>query len=335
MSLRNLQEIIIEYSQHLYEEGRFRALDSSIEYPYDGPAFAFRRDGDHLEFIDKTQELLTLPDGEEIVAPVDHRDFRKPKSNQVRAAFLKFRYWENKIHRNREDGHATHTDMLQRELEIITGKLLPLAIGMLKPVAESYSLYEIDPEGGQSYWSHPPCELTCRIGVLESGESVPAEIQVKIEEFNDLLREMEKHIEDIREQESRSGIRKKAPPQFTVVDSPNRELTGRAGNPGNSGALSGRPDQTPRPDFIKKRTKLREARSRNDPLAAERRNEVEAYIAEVLEKTGKRITRADIWKSAHYKTRAEFERWQRNDPKATRAANERFTRLLKEKPHLK
>ena len=95
-----------------------------------------------------------MPDGEEILAPVNHRDFREPKSNQVRAAFLKFQYWENKIHKNRADEQATYPDVLQRELEIITGKLLPFAIAILKPAAESYFLLEIDPERGQSYWTH-------------------------------------------------------------------------------------------------------------------------------------------------------------------------------------
>ena len=154
MPFRKLQEIIIDYAQHLYTEGRFRALDSSIEYPYDSPAFAFRRAGDRLELIDNTQEIVRLPDGEEILAPVNHRDFREPKSNQVRAAFLKFQYWENKIHKNRADEQATYPDVLQRELEIITGKLLPFAIAILKPAAESYFLLEIDPERGQSYWTH-------------------------------------------------------------------------------------------------------------------------------------------------------------------------------------
>ncbi len=51
----------------------------SIEYPYDGPAFAFKRNGDHFELIDNTRELLTLPNGEEIVAPVNHRYFRESK----------------------------------------------------------------------------------------------------------------------------------------------------------------------------------------------------------------------------------------------------------------
>jgi len=69
--------------------------------------------------------------------------------------------------------------------------------------------------------------------------------------------------------------------------------------------------------------------------AAERRKAVQACIDEVFEKTGKRITRKDIGTSAQYSTRTEFERWKRNDPKATRAANERFVQLLQEKRHLK
>jgi hypothetical protein len=168
MPFRKLQEIIIDYAQHLYEEGRFRALDSPIEYPYDGPAFAFKRNGDHFELIDNTREILTLPNGEEIVAPANHRDFREPKSNQVRAAFLKLRYWETKLHRNRKGVQTTYPDMLQRELEIITGKLLPLAVDILKPAAESFSLLEIDPDGGQSHWTQPPCDLRCGVGMLES-----------------------------------------------------------------------------------------------------------------------------------------------------------------------
>lgn len=66
-----------------------------------------------------------------------------------------------------------------------------------------------------------------------------------------------------------------------------------------------------------------------------RRAAVDAYIEEVFSKTGKRIRRTDIWKRAGYKTRTEFERWERNDPKVNKTANERFTKILSEKPHLK
>jgi hypothetical protein len=71
--------------------------------------------------------------------------------------------------------------------------------------------------------------------------------------------------------------------------------------------------------------------------AATRRRMVNAYIDEVLAKTGKRITRTAIWKRAGYQRRTEFERWERNDAKrSNKAANERFTRLLLvDKPHLK
>jgi len=69
--------------------------------------------------------------------------------------------------------------------------------------------------------------------------------------------------------------------------------------------------------------------------AEERCKAVLAYQDEVFEKTGKRINQTAIWKSAGYKTRTEFERWKRNDPRCTRTARERFTRILKEKPYLK
>ena len=67
-----------------------------------------------------------------------------------------------------------------------------------------------------------------------------------------------------------------------------------------------------------------------------RRAAVDAYIAEVGEKTGKQITRADIWRRARFKTRTEFERWERCDRRATATADQRFTNIiLVEKPHLK
>jgi hypothetical protein len=68
----------------------------------------------------------------------------------------------------------------------------------------------------------------------------------------------------------------------------------------------------------------------------DRRAAVDAYIDEVFKKTGRKVTRTDIWKTARYRTRTEFERWERKDPRnPNRAAHERFTRILAEKPHLK
>jgi hypothetical protein len=72
-----------------------------------------------------------------------------------------------------------------------------------------------------------------------------------------------------------------------------------------------------------------------DSGAGDRRTAVDAYIEEVFCATGKRITRTDIWKSARYKSRTEFERWERFDKRATKTADQRFTRILSEKPHLK
>ena len=66
-----------------------------------------------------------------------------------------------------------------------------------------------------------------------------------------------------------------------------------------------------------------------------RRKAVDAYIEEVFSRTGKRINRTDIWKHAAYKSRTEFEKWERNDPKkVNKTAHERFTGILTKKPHL-
>ena len=70
--------------------------------------------------------------------------------------------------------------------------------------------------------------------------------------------------------------------------------------------------------------------------STDRRAAVDAYIEEVLKETGRRITRTEIWKSAGYKTRTEFERWERNDPnRPNTAAHKTFTDILTKKPHLK
>jgi hypothetical protein len=70
-------------------------------------------------------------------------------------------------------------------------------------------------------------------------------------------------------------------------------------------------------------------------ISVDRCKAVDAYIEEVFRQTQKRVTRTDIWKSARYKSRTEFERWERNDPRATKTANQRFSQILFEKPHLK
>ena len=69
--------------------------------------------------------------------------------------------------------------------------------------------------------------------------------------------------------------------------------------------------------------------------ADDRRIAVQNYREEVLRKTGKQITMTDIWKKAGYSDRSEFERWIKNDPRATKAAHRNISRILTEKPHLK
>jgi hypothetical protein len=67
----------------------------------------------------------------------------------------------------------------------------------------------------------------------------------------------------------------------------------------------------------------------SEDLRSDRRALVDSHIEAVLQQTGKRLTRTEIWKSAGYKSRVEFDRWQRNDPLATRTADRNFTRILK------
>jgi hypothetical protein len=100
------------------------------------------------------------------------------------------------------------------------------------------------------------------------------------------------------------------------------------------------PHQTPSagmdPEGTEQPKRLEPARSAAHAGGTDRRAAVDAYIAEVLNRTGKTITRTDIWKAAKYKTRTQFERWERHDKRETKAADEAFTRILfAEKPHLK
>jgi hypothetical protein len=62
----------------------------------------------------------------------------------------------------------------------------------------------------------------------------------------------------------------------------------------------------------------------------------QAYIGEVWRAKGQRITGADIWRAAGYKTRATYERWLRGRSKPESAPDRAFRRIIEtEKPHLK
>ncbi len=62
------------------------------------------------------------------------------------------------------------------------------------------------------------------------------------------------------------------------------------------------------------------------------RQRIDSFIAVVFDATGAKIQRADIWKVAGYKDRTEFHRFQRDDPKTTKAARANFDRVLALKP---
>jgi hypothetical protein len=65
-----------------------------------------------------------------------------------------------------------------------------------------------------------------------------------------------------------------------------------------------------------------------------RRAAVDAYIDEVLRRTGERITRTMIWQAAGYPTKSQFMKWQRMDQDESKAAATRFEWVLREKPHI-
>ena len=63
-----------------------------------------------------------------------------------------------------------------------------------------------------------------------------------------------------------------------------------------------------------------------DPIAQMRRNLVDDFIA-LARQQGVTVTRTMIWKRAAYKTRTEFERWERNK-RSTAAADRNIGRVL-------
>jgi hypothetical protein len=75
--------------------------------------------------------------------------------------------------------------------------------------------------------------------------------------------------------------------------------------------------------------------SPGDRIAAERRQWLDDYLAEVWAEKSIKITRTDVWKAAGYKNPTQFERWQRNARNCTVHAKRRIEGVLKDKPHLK
>jgi hypothetical protein len=94
------------------------------------------------------------------------------------------------------------------------------------------------------------------------------------------------------------------------------------------------------PDTYTNRAEAGPAVNGPNTIGADRRAAVDAYIEEVFKATGKHMTRTDLWTGAGDNSRAEFERWEsrwyeKHGKKPNKAANQRFSRILIEKPHLK
>jgi len=62
-------------------------------------------------------------------------------------------------------------------------------------------------------------------------------------------------------------------------------------------------------------------------ILAQPRAAVDAFIARIREKTGREITRKDIYTAAGYKDRTQFERFQ-SGKRCTNAAKENFIRVM-------
>ncbi len=86
------------------------------------------------------------------------------------------------------------------------------------------------------------------------------------------------------------------------------------------------------PKWEKAGPEIRESGSL-ESVAQQRRKAVDLYIMELEAKTGRRITRSDIWRSAGYSEATQFERWEKNI-RGTAAADRRISQVLRAKPHM-
>jgi len=68
------------------------------------------------------------------------------------------------------------------------------------------------------------------------------------------------------------------------------------------------------------------------PIREDRRSLIDRFIAKVLEDTGKKINRTAIWRGAGYRDATDFERFQRNDKRASKTATANFFRILRMEP---
>ncbi len=135
MPLAKLQEIGVICARHFFSGPESRADVFDKLRPYRCPAFAFSLDGNHLKFTDNTQAPVTPQDGLIVMGNMGSGRFDLPERNKVKAAFLKFEHWQNRILESR---NHPNLENLESAIEVIAGRLLPLAVKMLKSTAKSY-----------------------------------------------------------------------------------------------------------------------------------------------------------------------------------------------------
>ena len=72
-----------------------------------------------------------------------------------------------------------------------------------------------------------------------------------------------------------------------------------------------------------------------DATREQKAQAVKAFLTAAKAATGERFFKRNIWRAAGYEVATEFERWQRNDHRRTKAGDRNIRRVLREKQYRK
>ncbi len=72
-----------------------------------------------------------------------------------------------------------------------------------------------------------------------------------------------------------------------------------------------------------------------DATREQKAQAVKAFLTKAEAAMGERFFKRDIWRAAGYEVATEFERWQRNDHRRTKAGDRNIRRVLREKRYRK
>jgi len=188
---QKLKEIIIDHAEYLYNQGKLEADSASVPFPYDKPAFSFqfnKGDTGSLQLVDNAIGVLGSK-AEDV-----------SKANAVRGAFNRFNFYAQKINDVFHSQSIGYPESLLEALNILRGNIVPITIQMQRAIAQLYTYTAIrhleDYHGPLE--CHPWCSLSYNNEMLEIDEHAPAEIQLAVEEFNDLCKQVKEEYDDIR-----------------------------------------------------------------------------------------------------------------------------------------